>query len=96
MERKYVTTKRTKQKVDKMSEKILKDFGYNASKPKPKPKAKPKGLEISLPGGGSKNSITGKITPPKPKPMPTGPSISSKQYDAQLRKVIADMKKTKR
>jgi hypothetical protein len=60
---------------------------------------KRKGLEISLPGGGSKNSITGKITPPKPKPKPkdtgTG-SMNGKQYDAYLKKIYADMKKTKR
>ena len=67
-----------------------------AAKPKKKPTVKPKGLEISLPGGGTKNSITGKITPkkvtPKPVPMKT---ISSKDYDAQLKKVLEQMKKGK-
>ena len=62
---------------------------------------KRKGLEISLPGGGSKNSITGKITPPKPKKTPpTKPSgtgaMDGKQYDAHLKQILADMKKTKR
>lgn len=55
-----------------------------------------KGLEISLPGGGSKNSKTGKITPPKAKKTPAPVVMTPKQYDAMLKKVIADMKKTKR
>jgi len=37
-----------------------------------------------------------KVTPkPKPKSPDTG-SMNGKQYDAHLRKIIADMKKTKR
>jgi len=55
-----------------------------------------KGFEISLPGGGSKNSKTGKITPPKPKSTPAPVVMTPRQYDAMLKKVIADMKKTKR
>jgi hypothetical protein len=51
------------------------------------------GLEISLPGGGTKNSKTGKITPPKPKKMPAPTQMTPSQYDALLRKVIADMQK---
>ena len=59
------------------------------------------GLEISLPGGGSKNSKTGKITPPKKKVIPTPKAtgtaaMNGAQYDAYLKKVYADMKKTKR
>jgi hypothetical protein len=54
------------------------------------------GLEISLPGGGSKNSKTGKITPPKPKKTSSPVVMTPKQYDAMLKKVVADMKKTKR
>lgn len=62
----------------------------------PKPTIKSKGFEISLPGGGTKNSITGKITPPKvtPKPLPME-TMSSKQYDAHLKKVLEQMKKGK-
>jgi hypothetical protein len=55
-----------------------------------------RGLEISLPGGGSKNSKTGRITPPKPKKTPAPVVMTPKQYDAMLKKVLADMKKTKR
>jgi hypothetical protein len=55
-----------------------------------------RGLEISLPGGGSKNSKTGKITPPKPKKTMGPVQMTPQQYDAMLKKVIADMKKTKR
>ena len=55
-----------------------------------------KGLEITLPGGGTMNSKTKKITPPKPKPLPkptgTG-AMDGPQYDAHLRKIIAQMKK---
>jgi len=54
------------------------------------------GFEISLPGGGSKNSKTGKITPPKAKSTPAPVVMTPKQYDAMLKKVISDMKKTKR
>jgi hypothetical protein len=59
------------------------------------------GLEISLPGGGSKNSKTGKITPPKkkvtPTPKPTGTAaMNGSQYDAYLKKLLENMKKTKR
>jgi hypothetical protein len=55
-----------------------------------------KGFEISLPGGGSKNSKTGKITPPKSKSTFSPVVTTPKQYDAMLKRVIADMKKTKR
>jgi hypothetical protein len=43
-DRKYKTTKGAKKKVDRMSEKILKDFGFNPPKTKvaPTPKAKAK------------------------------------------------------
>jgi ribosomal protein S30 len=51
------------------------------------------GLEISLPGGGSVNSKTGRITPPKPKKLPTPLQETPKQYDARLKKAIADAKK---
>jgi hypothetical protein len=54
------------------------------------------GFEISLPGGGSKNSKTGKITPPKPKKTMGPVVMTPQQYDVMLKKVIADMKKTKR
>jgi hypothetical protein len=51
-----------------------------------------RGLEISLPGGGSKNSKTGKITPPKKKiPAPTQETPA--QYEARLKKALADAKK---
>ena len=41
-DRKYKTTKRAKKKVDQMSEKILKDFGFNPPRTKvaPTPKVK--------------------------------------------------------
>lgn len=60
-----------------------------------------KGLEISLPGGGSKNSKTGRITPPKPKATPstkpTGTAaMNGSQYDAYLKTIEAQMKKSKR
>jgi hypothetical protein len=55
-----------------------------------------RGFEISLPGGGSKNSKTGQITPPKSKSTFSPVVMTPKQYDAMLKKVIADMKKTKR
>jgi len=54
------------------------------------------GFEISLPGGGSKNSKTGKITPAKTKKTTAPVVMTPKQYDAMLKRVIADMKKTKR
>lgn len=50
------------------------------------------GLEIALPGGGSMNSKTKKITPPKSKvPKPTQETPA--QYDARLKKALADAKK---
>jgi len=52
-----------------------------------------KGLEISLPGGGSMNSKTKKITPPKPKKTPAPTQMTPAQYDALLRKALADAKK---
>jgi len=58
-----------------------------------------KGFEISLPGGGSKNSKTGRITPPKPSPTPkaTGTAaMNGSQYDAYLKKIYSEMQKTKR
>jgi len=55
-----------------------------------------RGFEISLPGGGSKNSKTGQITPPKAKKTFSPVVTTPKQYDAMLKRVIADMKKTKR
>jgi hypothetical protein len=63
--------------------------------------AKKKGFEISLPGGGSMNSETRKVTPPKPKvtpaPKPGGTgSMTGPQYDAHLRKIIAQMNKVKK
>lgn len=76
MDRKYVKTDAAKKKVDKKLNTVLKDFGFNPSKPKPKPKPK--------------------VTPkPKPKSPDTG-SMNGKQYDAHLRKIIAEMKKTQR
>jgi hypothetical protein len=51
------------------------------------------GLEISLPGGGSMNSKTKKITPPKPKKTPAPTQMTPQQYDALLRKALADAKK---
>jgi hypothetical protein len=54
------------------------------------------GLEISLPGGGTKNSKTGKITPPKPKKMPAPTQMTPQQYDALLRKALAEAKKKKK
>ncbi len=51
------------------------------------------GLEISLPGGGSVNSKTGRITPPKAKKLPKPLQETPKQYDARLKKAIADAKK---
>jgi hypothetical protein len=42
------------------------------------------------------NSAKPKVTPkPKPKSPDTG-SMNGKQYDAHLRKIIAEMKRTKR
>jgi hypothetical protein len=55
-----------------------------------------RGLEISLPGGGSKNSKTGKVTPPKPKKTPAPVVMTPKQYDAMLKKVLADIKKAQK
>jgi hypothetical protein len=57
-----------------------------------------KGLEISLPGGGSKNSKTGKVTPPKPKATPraTGTaSMNGSEYDKYLQNLIKTMQKGK-
>jgi len=59
------------------------------------------GLEISLPGGGSKNSKTGKITPPKTKATPTPKAtgtaaMNGSQYDKYLQSIINSMKTTKR
>ena len=54
------------------------------------------GLEISLPGGGSMNSKTKKITPPKPKKLPTPTKMTPQQYDAILRKALAEAKKNKK
>jgi hypothetical protein len=51
------------------------------------------GLEISLPGGGSMNSKTKKITPPKPKKTAKPTQMTPQQYDALLRKALADAKK---
>ena len=51
------------------------------------------GLEIALPGGGSVNSKTGKITPPKAKKLPKPLQETPKQYDARLKKALADAKK---
>ena len=46
------------------------------------------------------NSETRKVTPPKPKVTPPKPggtgSMTGPQYDAHLRKIIAQMKRTKR
>jgi hypothetical protein len=63
--------------------------------------AKRKGLEVTLPGGGTMNTETRKITPPKPKvtpaPKPGGTgSMNGPQYDAHLRKIIAQMNKPKK
>lgn len=52
-----------------------------------------RGLEIALPGGGSKNSKTGKITPPKAKTPPKPTQMTPAQYDAQLKKALAEAKK---
>lgn len=54
-----------------------------------------KGLEIALPGGGSKNSKTGKITPPKPKKTPKPTQETPAQYEARLKKALAEAKKKK-
>jgi hypothetical protein len=51
------------------------------------------GLEISLPGGGSVNSKTGKITPPKAKKLPKPLQETPAQYNARLKKAQADAKK---
>jgi hypothetical protein len=63
--------------------------------------AKRKGLEVTLPGGGTMNTNTRKITPPKvkpkPLPKPTGTgAMDGPQYDAHLRKIIAQMNKQKK
>ena len=55
-----------------------------------------KGLEISLPGGGSMNSKTKKITPPKPKKTAGPTQMTPAQYDALLRKALAEAKKKKK
>jgi len=55
--------------------------------------AQKKGIEITLPNGGTKNSITGKITPPKPKKMPAPTQMTPAEYDALLKKVLADLQK---
>jgi hypothetical protein len=52
-----------------------------------------KGLEISLPGGGSMNSKTKKITPPKPKKTMGPVQMTPAQYEALLKKALADAKK---
>ena len=52
-----------------------------------------KGLEIALPGGGSKNSKTGKITPPKPKKTAGPTQMTPAQYDALLKKALAEAQK---
>lgn len=54
------------------------------------------GLEISLPGGGSMNSKTKKITPPKPKKLPKPTQETPAQYEARLKKALAEAKKKKR
>lgn len=51
------------------------------------------GLEISLPGGGSMNSKTKKITPPKPKKTMGPVQMTPAQYEALLKKALADIKK---
>jgi len=51
------------------------------------------GLEISLPGGGSVNSKTGKITPPKAKKLPKPLQETPAQYTARLKKAQAEAKK---
>jgi hypothetical protein len=52
-----------------------------------------KGLEIALPGGGTMNSRTKKITPPKPKKTPAPTQETPAQYEARLKKALADAKK---
>jgi len=50
------------------------------------------GFNSAKPGGKPK-------LPPKPKPKPQSPdtgSMNGKQYDAHLRKILKEMKKTKR
>jgi hypothetical protein len=54
------------------------------------------GFEISLPSGGSMNSKTKKITPPKPKKTAGPTQMTPAQYDALLRKALADAKKKKK
>ena len=60
-----------------------------------------RGLEISLPGGGTKNSKTGKITPPKPKVTPTPratgtAAMNGAQYDKYLQGIAKQMNKAKK
>jgi hypothetical protein len=63
--------------------------------------AQKKGIEIALPGGGSKNSVTGKVTPPKvkatPTPKATGTAaMNGSQYDKYLQGIVNSMNKGKK
>lgn len=56
-----------------------------------------KGIEIALPGGGTKNSVTGKITPPKVKASPTPKAtgtgaMNGAQYDKHLKDVLKGLR----
>ena len=49
-----------------------------------------KGVEVSLPGGGTKNLKTGKVTYP---PMKMPPPVSPQKADKMARDLIAEIKK---